>query len=91
MRFANVMNNPSIIKIFYSDESNITYIKRKHQKIKATATNRVLRSELMIKIPLLKVHTLLLLVLAVSILSSPLNKFYGNAINIRSIYQNQKN
>ena len=63
VKFANVMNNATIINTFNSDNSNITKTQQSH--IMATITNGIWRFKLMIKIPMLTNYRFLQLVRSV--------------------------
>ena len=52
-RFANAMDNTTIINTFDSEKNNIANIKTQHCQIMATITNEILRFELVIKIIIL--------------------------------------
>ena len=55
---------------FNSDNSNIANIKTQHQEIMTTITNRILKIKPVIKISIVTIiHSLLLLLLATSVLS----------------------
>ena len=56
-RFANAMKNTTIINIFNIDNGNIANIKTQHCQIMTTITNRILKSEHMIKIPIVAYYS----------------------------------
>ena len=62
VRLANAINNSTIVNTFKSDNSNISYIQRKHCKSMPIITNRILRIKLMLKKPILTDKALLLII-----------------------------
>ena len=62
VRLANAINNSTIVNTFKSDNSNISYIQRKHCKSMSTITNRILKIKLMLKKPILTDKALLLII-----------------------------
>ena len=55
--FANVMNNATIINTFNSDNINMPKIKIQHRQIMTTITNRILKFEPILKIPIVACKT----------------------------------
>ena len=67
---ANVIKNTTRINIFNSDNNNVANIKTQHHQIKATIVNKILKFGSIIKNPkVANIHSLLLLLLAGSVLS----------------------
>ena len=55
-RFAKVMNHTTIINMFNSNSSNITYINTQHSKTMPAIAYNILRFESLIKNPIMANH-----------------------------------